>query len=470
MATVIPGEEDKAQLRRAWRVFALIGSATLLASLNFSLMFVGFAELSASFAVSDAALSWVLTAYSIAVTTTLIPAGWAADRYGRKRMFLIGFAVFVTGSAVIAVSPWLATLILGRIAQAVGLGLESSASLALLLDVFPVHRRASAIGGLGLAGGVAATLGPVVGGAGIELLGWRGTFAMNVPLGLLTIWAVSRRLPADPPSSSSAPPDLVALGALGIGIGAFALAIVQAHEWGITTPPTVAAAMVGVCALVFVVVRSARRAEPVLRLSLYRNPDFRLGSVLNLLIAGSFGGAYFSFVRLLTDGWGMPIFRAGLALAVITLFAGPLTLLAGRIADRHGHQVVIIPGALVMVAACAFLALRVTAERDVVGTWLPSAVLYGIGVGFAHAACHASAMRTVAAAELGVAGSMSRIGMEVGSVISVAVAVALVTAAGDPVAGTRRVAVLVAAVSVVGALLATRLGRNVREPSIPVGG
>ncbi len=468
MTTVVPGEDEAAQLRRAWRVFALIGSATLLASLNFSLMFVGFAELSRSFAVSDAALSWVLTAYSIAVTTTLIPAGWAADRYGRKRMFLIGFSVFVAGSAVIAGSPWLATLIAGRVAQAVGLGLESSASLAVLLDAFPVRRRASAIGGLGLAGGAAATLGPVLGGAGIELLGWRGTFAVNVPLGLLTIWAVSRRLPADPPRPATAPPDLVALVALAIGIGAFALAIVQAHGWGMTAAPTIGAFTVGIGALAYVVIRSMRRAEPVLRLVLYRNSDFRLGSVLNVLIAGSFGGAYFSFVRLLTDGWGMTILRAGLALAVITLFAGPLTLLAGRIADRRGHRVVIVPGALVMVVACVFLAARVSAERDVAGVWLPAAALFGIGVGFAHAACHASAMRTVAAAELGIAGSMSRIGMEVGSVISVAVAVALVTAAGDPVAGTRRVALLVAAVSAVGALLATRLGRGAGDPSIAV--
>ena len=246
------------------------------------------------------------------------------------------------------------------------------------------------------------------------------------------------------------------------------MAIVQAHAWQVLDRKTIAAFLVGVAALGYVVLRSTRHPEPVLRLSLYRNRDFRLGSILNLLIAGSFGGAYFSFVRLLTAGWGMSVFHAGLALAVITVFGSPLTFLAGRIADGRGHRVVIVPGALVMVVACVFLATQITPERNLLGVWIPAAAIFGTGVGFAHAACQASAMRSIERAELGVAGAMSRIGMEIGSVISVAVAVALVTAAGDPVDGTKRVVLLVATVSLIGAALATRLNRTPTTDPIPV--
>ncbi len=456
------------QLADAWRVFVMIAGATLLASLNFSLMFVSFAELSKSFDASDAALSWVLTAFSITVTTMLIPAGWAADRYGRKRTFLVGFGLFTFGSGVVAIAPVLPVLIGGRVLQAAGLALESSASLAILLDAFPLNRRASAIGGIGLAGGAAATLGPVVGGAGIDLIGWRATIGLNVPLGILIVWRVSRRLPTDPPRTASAPPDMVALATLAVGIAALALAIVQIKTWSLFDARTLGSVALGVVALADVVRRSAHHPEPVLRLSLYRDRDFRLGSLLNLLIAGSFGGAYFSFVRLLTEGWGLSVFRAGLALAVITVFGSPLTFLAGWLADRHGHRVVIVPGAIVMVLACLLLAGRITEERNVLGVWVPAAAVFGTGVGFAHAACHASAMRTVVRAELGVAGAMSRICMEIGSVISVAVAVALVTAAGDAVAGTKRVVLLVAIVSAIGAVIATRLDSNQAPRTVPV--
>ena len=117
---MIDERSEAEQLRHAWRVFVLIGGSTLLASLNYSLMFVSFADLSKSFDSSDAALSWVLTGFSITVTTMLIPAGWAADRYGRKRMFIIGFSTFTVGSAVVALSPVLTTLIGGRVLQRPG--------------------------------------------------------------------------------------------------------------------------------------------------------------------------------------------------------------------------------------------------------------------------------------------------------------------------------------------------------------
>ena len=448
------------------RLFALVGGAMLLTSLNFSLMFIAYGHIAITFGTDLTIVSWALTGFSITVAALLVPAGWMADRFGRERVFLGGIALFTAGSAIVAWSPWVHLLIGGRVVQAMGLVLETCASLPILLDAFPVARRATVVGGIGATGGAAAAMGPVIGGLLVETIGWRATFALNVPLGIALCFIVSARLPMTPPRRSSAPPDLFGVAALALGMGSLVLAITQINSWGLISPPTIAAVVVAGLLLTIVVRRSRHHPDPVLYLPLFKDASYRRGVILNVLIAGTFAGTFFAFIRLLTKGWGLSALDAGLAVAVVPLFGGPLSFVAGRLADRHGPRVVIVPGALLIAAAGLIFSLTVTKERDVVGLFLPIAVLYGIGVGLAHAACNAAALRTVPSDRLGMGGAMSRMGMEVGGIISIAVAVALVSSAVHPIAGIRTVTMLVSIVCVIGALLALRLDAPTRARSI----
>ena len=447
------------------RLFALVGGAMLLTSLNFSLMFIAYGHIATTFGADLTVVSWALTGFSITVAALLVPAGWMADRFGRERVFLGGIALFTAGSAIVAWSPWVHVLIGGRVVQAMGLVLETCASLPILLDAFPVARRATVVGGIGATGGAAAAMGPVIGGLLVETIGWRATFALNVPLGIVLCLVVFARLPMTPPLRTSAPPDLFGVAALALGMGSLVLAITQINSWGLISPPTIVAVVVGGLLLTVVVRRSRHHPDPVLFLPLLKDVSYRRGVILNVLIAGTFAGTFFAFIRLLIDGWGLSTLEAGLAVAVVPLFGGPLSFVAGRIADRHGPRVVIVPGALLIAAAGLIFSLTVTEERDVVGLFLPIAILYGIGVGLAHAACNAAALRTVPSDRLGIGGAMSRMGMEVGGIISVAVAVALVSSAAHPIAGIRIVTMLVSIVCVIGALLALRLDAPPRRAS-----
>jgi MFS family permease len=437
----------------------VVGGATLLTSMNFSLIFVAFGKISDTFGHSQV-VPWALTGFSITSASLLVPAGWMADRFGRERMLLGGIGLFTVGSALVSASPWVGVLVAGRVVQAMGLVLESSAALPILLDAFTPSQRATVVGSLGATGGAAAAIGPVLGGALVDTIGWRATFALNVPVGALLALIVIRRLPMSRPQRSPAPPDLVGVAALASGMAALVFAITQVKTWGLIDVRTAVVALVSLAMLTLVVLRSGRHPDPVLHLPLFREPSYRRGVALNVLIAGTFAGTFLSFIRLLTSGWGYSTFHAGVAVAVVPLFGGPLSFVAGRIVDRHGPKVVIFPGALMIVAAGLIFSLSVTNKPNIVGLWLPVGSLYGIGVGFAHAACHASALRDVPNNRLGIGGAMSRIGMETGGIISVAVAVALVTSADDPVSGVRSVTLLVSAVCAVGAVLSLRLPPN----------
>lgn len=442
---------------RPVRLFALVGGATLLTSVNFSLMFIAYGHIATTFHADSTTVSWALTGFSITAAALLVPAGWMADRFGRERIFASGIACFTVGSAVVAWSPWVQVLILGRVIQAIGLVAETSAALPILLDVFPISKRATIVGSLGATGGVAAALGPVIGGALVDSIGWRMTFALDVPLGIALFVLVLIRLPMTPPRRGAPPPDLFGVAALALGMGSLVLAITQENRWGLTDVRTATALGVGIALLITVVRRSRTHPDPVLYLPLFRDASYRRGVILNVVIAGTFAGTFFAFIRLLTDGWGLSTFHAGVAVAVVPLFGGPLSFVAGRLADRHGPRSVIVPGSLVIAAAGIIFSVAVSEHANVGGLWLPIGVLYGIGVGFAHAACNSAALRTVAVERLGIGGAMSRMGMDMGGIVSVAVAVALLSSAAHPVEGVRTVTIGLSAMCILGALLALRL-------------
>ncbi len=429
MATIRPS-------RAAWRLFFLVGLTMVLASLNFSLIFVAFGDISESFNIDQASVSWALTAFSITLGALIIPGGWAADRYGRATVFLYGFAVFVVASGLVALAPSIEFLIVARVMQAAALAFESPAALAIVMHAFPVERRATAVGAIGGLGGISAALGPVVGGALVDSIGWRWTFSGNIPIGLLILAVIWPRLERARPDGHRGPPDL--LGAVLI-IGsttALILGIVQSPEWDYFDARTIMTLFTAGTFGVLLVLRSRRQADPILKLDLYRIPTFRLGSILQVLVAGSFAGVFLGQIRFLDSGWGFSLFQAGLLVALIPTIAGPLTVVAGRIADRFGHRVVIVPGTILMAIAGAAFVIIIDENTNLVA-FVAINVVYATGVGLAHAACQSTTVRDISVSELGIGAGMARIALEVGMALNVAAVVALIERASDPVAGFR---------------------------------
>jgi EmrB/QacA subfamily drug resistance transporter len=400
-------------------------AGAFLAFLDTTIVNIAFPDISSSFSGSGRdALSWVLDGYFVVIAALLVPAGGLADRFGHKRVFLLGVAGFTASSLLCAIAPSLELLIAFRVVQGVGAALVVPTSLAIVLDSFPAERRATGVGLWGAAAAAAAAVGPTLGGALVVLADWRLVFLVNLPLGAAVVFAGGRLLARRPPADSRLP-DLPGAAMLALGLALVTLAIVEGNDWGWTAAATIGCFAASAALLAGVVARSTRHPRPIVDPELFAYSSFRIGNLGTLLFAAAFFSLILGNVLFLTGVWGYSVFHAGLATlpgpVLSTVFAGP----AGRLADRFGHRAVIVPGTLFFSAGVMVLR-SAGAEPDWVGLWLPGACLTGIGIGLAFPTLGAASVRDVPAERFATASAVNAAFRQVGAVLGTAILVAIV--------------------------------------------
>ena len=301
-------------------------------------------------------------------------------------------------------------------------------SLAIVLDSFPVERRAAGVGLWGAAAAAAAAVGPTLGGALVELSDWRLVFLVNLPLGAAILLAGRRYLPR-PKIADSRLPDLPGALMLALSLAAITLGIVEGNDWGWSAAPTLAAFAAG--ALLLGVRRrsaAARHPRPIVEPALFAHRSFRVGNLGTLLFAAAFFSLILGNVLFLTSIWGYTVLHAGLATlpgpALSTIVAGP----AGQLADRFGHRAVIVPGTLFFAAGVMVLR-SAGAEPDWLGLWLPGACLTGIGIGLAFPTLGSASVRDIPIDRFATASAVNAAFRQVGAVLGTAILVAIV---GEP--------------------------------------
>jgi EmrB/QacA subfamily drug resistance transporter len=413
------------QRHRATVAVACAGA--FVAFLDTTIVNIAFPDISESFSGSDrGALSWVLDGYFVVIAALLVPAGGLADRFGHKRIFMLGVAGFTVASLLCALAPTLESLIAFRILQGVGAALIAPASLAIVLDSFPIERRSAGVGLWGAAAAAAAATGPTLGGALVELVDWRLVFLVNLPLGAAILLA-GRGLPERPVSESRLP-DLPGALMLALGLALVTLGIVEGNDWGWTAAATLGAFAAAAALLAGVVFRSTRHPRPIVEPELFAHRSFRIGNLGTLFFSAAFFSIVLGNVLFLTSIWGYTVLQAGLATlpgpAMSTVFAAP----AGRLADRFGHRAVVVPGTVLF--AIGVMVLRSAGpEPDWLGLWLPGSVLTGIGVGLAFPTLGSAAVRDVPDERFATASAVNAAFRQVGAVLGTALLVAIV---GDP--------------------------------------
>jgi len=414
--------------RRTLALLALCGGA-FLGFLDATIVNVAFPDVRRSFPEAETSqLSWILDGYFIVLAAFLIPAGGVADRIGRRRTFLAGVSAFVAASALCAIAPSWEALIAARVVQGLAAAVATPVSLALLLPLFPVERRAAGVGIWGAAAALAAACGPPLGGVLVELADWRWIFLVNLPLGALIVAIGARALDESRDERATGLPDLVASALAAIGLGLLALAIVEGERWGWGDGRTIGAAAVAVTLTAVVARRCATHPRPLVDPALLRIASFRWGNLGTLLFAMAFFATILGNVLFLTGVWRYSVLEAGLGTVpgplVSAIAAGP----AGRLADRFGHRAVIVPG--VATYAVGLLLLRGAGEQpDYVGTWLPAMSLTGLGIGLAFPTLGAAAASQIAPDRFGVASAVNGAFRQFGAVLGTAILVAIV---GEP--------------------------------------
>jgi len=461
-----PVTADGPSGRRVTAVISVLSLAVFMSSLDLFIVNLAFPYISRQYpGTSLSSLSWVLNAYTIVFAAVLVPAGRWADRVGRRRVFVAGLATFSAGSVLCGLAPGVAALIAARVLQAAGAGAMVPASLSLVLAAVPAPGRAKALGTWSALGALGAALGPVIGGALVQV-NWRWVFWINVPVGLAAMVLAVRVVPESKDERALGRPDLIGAGLLAAAVGLVALALVKAPGWGWSSAGFLGLLAASLACGTAMVARSRRHHSPVIELELLRSRTFSGAFGASILYYAGFGAFVLSAVEFLTGVWHYSAVVAGLAIAPGPLMVLPFArVVAPRLAARLGG-----PGR-VAVIGCAVNALaqllwlyRIQATPAYLTHLLPVQLLGGAGVGLAIPSLLGAGTASLTPGRFGTGSGILNTARQVGTVLGVAGLVAILSRMSltDPVSTYRYGVVLIiaffAAAGVVAAALLTVAG------------
>ena len=371
-----------------------------------------------------AELQWINNGYLLTLASLILLGGSLGDRYGRRRMFVLGTVLFAGASVLCGLAPTPEVLIAARLLQGVGGGLLTPGSLAMIQGVFAHDDRAPAIGAWSGLGSITAAAGPLVGGVLIEYASWRWIFLINVPLAVLTVWIALRYVPE---TRDPRPPerfDYVGSVLVMVALGATTYALI---EWGARM--AVPAVVVGLAAAVGFVVVEARSSHPMLPLSIFRSRTFSAANAMTLLVYGALGAVVFFLVMQLQTVAGYGPLAAGLATLPITLCMVFLASRGGRLSNRIGPRIPMTAGPIVMGLGTAWL-LGVDQDTTYWLDVLPPLTVFGLGLALMVAPLTATVLAAAPDEVAGLASGVNNAVARTGSLLAVAALPPLVGLAG----------------------------------------
>jgi NTE family protein len=416
------------------RVLLVAAFGAFLAFLDATIVNVAFPSIQASFPdTSIGGLSWVLNGYNIVFAAFLIVMGRLTDLLGRRRAFIAGVLVFTVASALCGAAPSLELLVAARVVQALGAALLVPASLALVVDAFPEEQRAHAIGLWGATAAVAAGLGPPMGGALVELGGWRWAFLINIPFGLAAVWVARSQLVESRAPGVRRIPDLRGATLLVAGLAALNLGIVRGNDWGWGSAQTLGTFLVTAVLLALFGVSSRAHRTPLLDPALLRLPSFGIASLATVLAGFGFYAYLLTNILWLQYVWRYSVLEAGLALVPGAVVAAVVAARLGPLANRYGYRPFVVPGAIVWAGAYVWYHQRVGVEPAFWTEWMPGQVISGIGVGATLPLLGSAALAAVPGARYATASALVSSARQLGGVLGIAI---LVVVLDDPTTST----------------------------------
>jgi EmrB/QacA subfamily drug resistance transporter len=350
-------------------------------------------------------LQWIVTGYTLSLAGLILLGGALGDRYGRRRVFLLGVVWFAAASVVCAIAPNVELLIAARILQGIGGALLTPGSLALIQASFEPDDRPRAVGAWSGLAGVASAAGPFLGGWLIEGPGWRWAFVINVPLAALVVAVTLRHVPESRNEAATGRFDVAgaALAALSLAGITYGL-IGAAGETGATLAIAVGVLGLGLAA-VFVVVER-RRANPMLPMTVFSSRQFSAVNVVTLVVYAALGGSFFFLILQLQIVSGFSPIAAGSSLLPVTLLMLALSARAGALAQRTGPRWPMVVGTA-LAAVGVLLLSRIGPDASYLPDVLPGAVLFGLGISAVVAPLTATVLAAVDVNKAGIASGVN---------------------------------------------------------------
>jgi EmrB/QacA subfamily drug resistance transporter len=421
-----PGDPELvyASARGRWVLLAtVLGSA--VASIDATVVGIALPAIGREFNVALDSLQWVVTAYTLTLAGLLLLAGSLGDKYGRKRVFVIGVIWFAVASLLCSVAPTSGVLIGARALQGVGAALLTPGSLAILQATFRPDDRGKAIGAWSGFAGVGTAVGPFIGGWLVSAVSWRLIFVINLPLAALVVAVALRHVPETRDPEATGPIDVVGGILVTFGLVGLTYGLIQGPAAGWSNSSVLAALTGGVVLLGAFVWWEHRTATPMLELSLFSSTQFTATNLVTFVVYGAIGGALFLLPIQLQQVSGYTPLAAGISLLPVTAITLLLSSRSGALAARIGPRLQMSVGPVLVGAGIAMFAL-IGPAGDYLTEVLPGVLVFGFGLAVTVAPLTSTVLAAVPAEHAGMASAVNN---------DVARAAALIAVALLPAAG-----------------------------------
>jgi len=418
--------DAKSKTRLGW-VLGLTSTAYFMVVIDSVVVITALPRMQHDLKVGLSSLQWTLNAYGIAFAAGIITAAALGDRFGRRRVFNLGLALFTIASAACALAPNAAELIAARTVQGLGGAIILPLSLTILTTAFPPERRAMIVGVYGGLAGLAVAAGPLIGGSITEGIDWHWIFWINVPIGVVALGLCFRLLPESYGSAGRL--DLAGVGLLTGCVVALVWALVRANQSGWASAEIVSTLAAGTLLLFLFIAWERRRTDPMVPLRLFRNQTFAVGNVTTFLMSGAiFAGAIFITQEFQFARGYSPV---STGLRLLPFFATPMLIspLAGAIAGKVGLRPVMVLGLTLQAAGLTWVCFR-----GGLGTsWVEltfALLIAGIGISMALPTVPTAVLGAVEPGEMGKASGINYMTQQLGRVFAIAIGTSVFVAYG----------------------------------------
>jgi EmrB/QacA subfamily drug resistance transporter len=419
-------QEPYDRREKSW-VLGVAALASFMVALDSLVLTSALAAIRTDFSAPMAMLQWTVNAYNLSFAVLLLTGAALGDRFGRRRMFAAGIALFVLASMACALSTSILALIAARAAQGAGAALVVPLAMALLSGAFSKEERARALGIFSGVTGFALIAGPAAGGAITEGLGWQWIFWINVPIGLIAIAMILTRLRES--FGPAAGLDIPGLALVAAAAFALVWGLLRGNGSGWTSAEVLTAFVAGLLLAVAFVARESRAPAPMIPLRLFRSRALSSGIVASFLFYAAMYGVLFLLPQFLQNALGYGSLGAGLRLLPWTATLFVTAPIAGAVVNRVGERPLVVTGLLMQSIGLGWIAMIVAPGLTYSAVIAPL-VLAGVGVSMAMPAVQNAVLSSVAVAEMGKASGVFNMARFLGGGFGVALLVTIFSASG----------------------------------------